>query len=266
MRVTFHVNDTKHASSRLRAVIPAKELIKLGEQVVPDGDILVWGKHFLDLESAKKFKRKVFDVCDDHFDGPHAGYYRKALEMADLVTCNSDAMRFRLHQMGRVATVIPDPYESERKEPSWGQGVLWFGHESNLMDLYRVSGQIKQKLTIVSKKVATDIVEWSQETQKQELAKCAVVILPTGKSPCKSANRLLESVMSGKMVVAEPLPAYEEFGRFIWIGDIAKGLEAVFAADPDDIRKQVRWAQGYIEAGYSPRVIGRKWKEALEAL
>src|SRR5690348_686224 len=102
MRVTFHCNDTKLASSRLRTVIPAREL-KTEIVIVPDGDVLVWGKHFLDLEIAKRFKKRVFDICDDHFDGPNGGYYRKALEIADAVTCNSQAMRFRIHQFGRIA-------------------------------------------------------------------------------------------------------------------------------------------------------------------
>lgn len=265
MRVTYHVNDTKHASSRLRCVIPAQQLKRLGCEIVPDGDVLVWGKHFLDLEAAKKFPKKVFDVCDDHFDGPLGGYYRKAIQMADLVTCNSQMMRFRLHQMGVIATVIPDPYETERLEPAWGEGVLWFGHESNLNDLYRVAGKIQQRLTVVSKKVSADIVEWSQETQKAELAKCAVVILPTGKSPCKSANRMLEAVMAGKFVVAEPLPAYEEFARYLWVGDIEKGVDWAFNHRFEALEK-VKQCQIQFAHTYGPEQIGKQWFDALQAL
>lgn len=237
----------------------------MGVEIVPDGDVLVWGKHFLDLEQAKQFRRKVFDVCDDHFEGPNGGYYRKALQLADLVTCNSDAMRFRIHQMGRIATMIPDPYEGKKKEASWGEGVLWFGHESNLSDLYRVSPRIKQKLTIVSRKISADIVDWSPGSQADALDQCAVVILPTGKSPCKSANRLIESVMAGKFVVAEPLPAYEEFQNFCWVGEIEKGLEWAFENQAECLKKVSR-AQSYIEMGYSPKVIGRKWLAALETV
>ena len=265
MRVTFHVNDTKHASSRLRCVIPAQQLKGLGVEIVPDGDILVWGKHFLDLEAAARFPKKVFDVCDDHFDGPHAGYYRKAISIADLVTCNSDAMRFRLHQMGVIARVIPDPYETPRLNPTWGEGVVWFGHESNLPDLYRVAGHVSQKLTIVSKKLTADIVEWSPEAQREALSKAAVVILPTGKSPCKSANRLLEAVMAGKYVVAEPLPAYEEFSRYVWVGDIKRGLDYAFN-NPDECLRKVRQCQMEMGGRYSPVVIGSQWRDALQTL
>jgi hypothetical protein len=263
MRVTFHCNDRKIASSRLRAVIPAIEL-RDEVEIVPDGDVLVWGKHFLDLEIAKQFKKRVFDVCDDHFDGPNGGYYRKAFEIADLVTCNSEAMRFRIHQMGRIAKVIPDPYETQRKIPTWGEGVLWFGHERNLSELYRVAPKIKQKITIVSKRMSAEIIEWSPEAQEKALAECAVVILPTGRSPCKSANRLLEATMAGKFVVAEPLPAYEEFTD-LWIGDIAEGLDFAFA-NPEKCLQRVRWTQGRIEALYSPKVIGRQWLHVLRSL
>lgn len=264
MRITFHANDPKHASTRLRCVIPAKELKKRGCEIVPDGDILVWGKHFLDLSAVSQFKRKVFDVCDDHFDGPNGNYYRSALKVADVVTCNSEAMRFRIHQFGRIAKVIPDSYEGERKDPSWGNGVLWFGHESNLPDLYRVAPQIKEPITIVSTPIAKGITAWSEASQRDALQKCAVVVLPTGKSPCKSANRLLESVIAGKYVVAEPLPAYEEFSD-LWIGDIGEGVARAFA-NPDQCLKQTRWAQGKIIEKYSPKVIGGQWFDLLRAL
>lgn len=264
MRVTFHANDYKNASTRLRCVIPAQELKRRGVEIVPDGDILVWGKHFLDFEVIETFPKKVFDVCDDHFDGPLAGYYRKAIQLADKVTCNSEAMRFRLHQLGVIATVIPDTYETQKKEPAWGEGLLWFGHESNLPDLYRVTKKLNQPVTVVSKKVSADIIEWSTEAVASELVKCAAVILPTGKSICKSANRLLEAVMAGKFVIAEPLPAYEEFSD-LWVGDIPKGVEAAFA-NPEQALKQVRWTQGYIESRYSPRIIGQKWLDALKSL
>jgi hypothetical protein len=233
-------------------------------EIVQDGDIIIWGKHFLDLKAVSQFKRKVFDVCDDHFEGPNQHYYRAALAMADVVTCNSEAMRFRIHQFGRTAIVIPDTYETERKIPSWGTGVLWFGHASNLEDLERVRDRIKQPLTILSNFPREDITAWSLAAQADALQKCAVVILPTGKSACKSANRLLESVMAGKYVVAEPLPAYEEFTD-LWVGDLVEGLDAAFA-NPDRALKCVGWAQGKIIEKYSPKVIGGKWFDLLRAL
>lgn len=254
-KVTFADFGEGIASSRLRAKIPQQELEKLG--MGKGIDILVYGKHLVPEHVVKRFGKRVYDICDDHFRDEFADYYIEHAVKADLVTCNSEAMReIILQHTGRHATVIPDPYESEEKPAGMGNGLLWFGHKSNFVDL-------KPYLDLKPEIVTGP--DWSREKQLAALEKCAAVIIPTGKSMAKSANRLIESVRNGRFVVAGWLPTHEEFKPFMWIGDIRDGVEWV-KHYPNEAIKRVASCQEYIRHEYSPEAIGRLWFNALRQL
>lgn len=253
MNVTFAFLTHEIASSRLRAEIPQQELEKLG--VWKGRDILVYGKHVVNMRIVTQFNKCVYDICDDHFHTLHEKYYREHAERADLVTVNTEEMaRIVLKETGRTAVVIPDPYESEEQEAGCGQGVLWFGHESNLK-------------TIASYRDCINIIltnpEWTREKQLQAIHDCAVVVIPTDERKGKSANRLVEAVRNGRFVVAGDLPAHDEFREFMWIGDIRKGL-AWAKANPEECIERVKLCQVYIKDRFSPARIGRMWLEALQ--
>lgn len=123
MQVTFATFGNHLASSRLRASIPQAALAKLG--VSRGIDVVVYGKHWLSLNDLSPFKKRVFDVCDDHFHGPVDSYYREHIANAHLVTCNSHEMaRIIERETGTEATVIPDPYESDERPAGMGNGLL----------------------------------------------------------------------------------------------------------------------------------------------
>lgn len=255
MNVTFAVLDHKIASSRLRAEIPQQELAKLG--IGKGRDVLVYGKHVVTLEQAASFKKRVYDVCDDHFHTKHEDYYRVHCRLADLVTVNSEAMaEIVLDETGRKAFVIPDPYESNEVPAGYGEGVLWFGHESNLHTIEPYMDCVHRVLTAN---------EWSREGQLRALAECAVVVIPVGEKKGKSANRLIESVRNGRFVVAGELPAHDEFKPYMWIGDIREGLEWA-QSNLDECVERVKACQDYIRDKYSPQAIGKKWLEVLSAI
>ena len=90
-----------------------------------------------------------------------------------------------------------------------------------------------------------------------------MVIIPTGVSAAKSGNRLIEAVRAGKFVVAEPLPAYEEFAEWMWVGDLREGVEWALGNEKECL-KRVRKAQKYVQKHYSMEVIGPKWLEAVK--
>lgn len=265
MRVTFMAPASDDlASARLRMNIPAREVRKLGVELCPDGDIAVVAKHWFSPDVLAGFRRVIFDVCDDHFDTKKAEFYKQMCRRASAVTCNTDMMRFRIHQQaGVIATVIPDPYESEQKVPSWGNGLLWYGHSSNFEDLYRIAPKLGEYNAMILSNAKMDgVMEWSLKAQEECLALCAVVVIPTGKSPCKSANRLIEAVRAGKFVCAEPLPSYEEFAKWMWIGDIQRGVQWAHE-NQDEVLERVAGCQAYIADKYSPQAIGQKWLETL---
>lgn len=254
-QVTFASFGPSVASSRLRAEIPQRELAKLG--VSKGNDVLVYGKHIVPRQIVKRFRVSVFDICDDHFSDQFAPYYLEHSTKADALTCNSDAMReIVLQHTGRPATVIPDPYESDERPAGCGNGLLWFGHESNLVDLHPYL-DLKPEILTGN--------EWSREKQLAALERCAAVIIPTGKSRAKSANRLIEAVRNGRFVIAGELPAHDEFREWMWVGDIRLGVEW-FTAYPHKALEHVRACQDRIRHTYSPEAIARLWLNTLEPL
>lgn len=256
-KVTFASFGDKIASSRLRADIPQHELAKLGIKL--GRDVIVYGKHILTESNLKPFKKRIFDVCDNHFQHPQIGaYYYTHVNNADLITVNSDEMAKIVHfETGREAMVIPDPYESEELEPGIGQYPFWFGHESNLVDLDRY-------LPIPGLQILTGD-DWSRDKQLAMLKECSCVLIPTGKSMAKSANRLMESVRNGRFVIAGDLPAHEEFKDLMYIGnDLKNSLELFKSSNPVDILQRIRDCQTIIRDRYSPGRISRLWLEAID--
>jgi hypothetical protein len=255
MLVTFAFLSPEIASSRLRAEIPQRELKKLG--VGHGSDILVYGKHVVPMHIAEKFGKRVYDICDDHFHTMHERYYREHSLVADLITVNTEEMaRIVLKETGRTAVVIPDPYESPEQPAGYGQGVLWYGHESNLKTIEPYRDVIDRVLTAP---------DWTREKQVKAINECAVVVIPTDERKGKSANRLIEAVRNGRFAVAGDLPAHDEFKDFMWIGDIREGLEWAKNHHSECIER-VRKCQDYIRDKYSPETIGKLWLQALQSI
>lgn len=254
MDVTFASFGDHIASSRLRAIIPQKELAKYG--VKQGFDALVYGKHIITKKQTRRFKKRIFDICDDHFQNEYLGdYYRSHCEDADAITCNSDTMaRIIKTHTGRDSTVIPDPYEAPEKPAGVGDGYLWFGHETNLPDVEPYAWITKYQTG----------AEWTLEGQRKAIQSCAAVVIPTNLNrPAKSANRLIEAVRNGRFVIAGYLPAYHEFSPYMYIGDIEEG-RGWFERHTEEAIKRVRNCQDYIRERYSPETIAKQWLEVLE--
>jgi hypothetical protein len=255
VNVTFRHLGASMASSRYRAIIPARELKKLG---VGEGrDWLVIGKHGWDWsEATSGYKKVCFDVCDDHFDNIYS--YTENCKRADLVTCNSLEMaRVIKARTGIEATFIPDPYEQPEKTPRIHEKPMWFGHASNIGDL--VPWCDLPNLEVVSN--IEGVTQWSPENMDQAFDRAGLVIIPTGKSMAKSGNRAIESIRRGLFVVAGYLPAYSDLG--IYVGNIGDGVK--WALDhQDEALSRIKRSQAYIRDEYSPERIAQSWLKALE--
>lgn len=261
MKVTFKHFGDHLASSRYRSIIPAQQLHANG---IEEGkDWLVIGKHGWDwIDQTKGFRRVCFDVCDDHFNSKMGAHYKHGCLLADLVTCNSIEMaRVIKDQTGKDAVVIPDPYEQPEKPPRVHDSVLWFGHQSNLSDLVPWLEGI-EKLEIVTGPQIPGTTPWTPENMDRAFDRAGLVVIPTGKSTAKSANRAIESIRRGLFVVAGYLPAYADLG--IYIGNIHDGIEWALT-HPADAKHRIAMAQNYISREYSPERIGELWLKALSA-
>lgn len=258
MNVTFKHLGSHLASSRYRAIIPAQQLQKMGVQ--EGRDWLVIGKHGWDWKTqADGFGRVCFDICDDHFKGPYGNHYRNGVGKADLVTCNSDEMaRVIYEETGRKATVIPDPYEQPEKPPRIHDRILWFGHQTNLVDV--LPYQDLPNLEIVSGLKTNGVTQWSPEVMDRAFDRAGLVIIPTGKSMAKSGNRAIESLRRGLFVVAGYLPSYGDLG--VYTGDIEDGVRWALSHQ-DEVIHRIKTSQNYIRTEYSPERIAGLWKRAL---
>lgn len=260
MSVTFRHFGERLASSRYRALIPAQQLRKAG---IEEGkDWLVIGKHGWDwAKETAGFRRVCFDICDDHFSGSHAGHYRTAAATADLLTCNSEEMaRVILAETGRQAAVIPDPYEQPECAPRISDQLLWFGHSSNLADLAPWLDQLDAIEIVTNLENVGGVTPWSHETMNAAFDRAGIVVIPTGKSMAKSANRAIEAIRRGLFVVAGYLPAYSDLGCYI--GNIADGVQWALSHKEEALCR-IAASQSYVAREYSPERIGQLWIKTL---
>lgn len=262
-----------YASHRYRCEIPMMELLRLGEDVkLGTGDVTIFTKHFnhKDANVAERLKKEgrkvIFDICDDHFRSPDRDYYMRICGVADAITVPTEMMRKRVaEETGKIAHVIPDPYEFPQNIPQFpggGQNVLWYGHNSNwsaLKSLLPIEGNL---VTVTAPGLGN--LPWSKENMLHAFAWADVVILPIGDDDTKqvkSANRMVEAIRQGKFVVANPLPAYEGYGMFL--GDIHEGLKW-FRENLEEAKQRVRMAQLRVEQMHNPRRIGLMWKGVID--
>jgi len=259
MKVTFKHQGEHLASARYRTIIPSRELAKLG--VGHGSDWLIIGKHNWKWEEqVEGFKKVCYDVCDDHYSDFWAEHYTINTLRADVVTTNSDELARIIHERtGRDAVVIPDPYEQpECLARVHGDSVLWFGHQSNLIDISKYVGKIKNLFILTG--AAGFKNQWTPEAMSSAFDKAGLVIIPTGKSMAKSGNRAIESIRRGLFVVHGYLPAYGDLGMYC--GDIEDGVKWALA-NPEQVVQRISMAQNYVREMYCPTRIGKMWLEAL---
>jgi hypothetical protein len=102
-------------------------------------------------------------------------------------------------------------------------------------------------------------------SMRKGLEECDLVIIPqedTQQNRCKGANRMVESIRSGRFVVANEMPAYQQFREWMWLGDIREGLEWVKNHEME-IAERIRAAQEYVRTTFSPKITGEQWKCAF---
>tara|TARA_R110002096_G_scaffold83734_5_gene193963 strand:+ start:6901 stop:7947 length:1047 start_codon:yes stop_codon:yes gene_type:complete len=226
----------------------------------------------------------IFDICDNHFDNKNfADYYKGMVELADIVLVSTyrmaEVVKDNCDVSDKNLTVIEDSYEFPEREPrfNWEQkeveNVLWYGHPTNIKHLQRVWNDVGgYNLMIITKdgvKLDVDgkpfpVVPYSIDSLLWGFAQCDVTIIPNeGDRSVKGANRLIESVRQGVFVVAEPMPAYDEFKEWMYIGDIKEGLEWC-KQNKVEMQGRIKEAQKYIAKTYSPAVTADQWSQLIE--
>lgn len=158
-RIDARTATSDHASTRLRALIPAAALARRGHRLLlcsdrdlyegavddhlPELDVLVVHKVRLDLAARLDLARAagvavVVDLCDHVFLHPVlSAFYPAMLARADVVTAATPAMaEVAMTHLDRPVRVIADALEGRRGDPAAVDPaaqpqLLWFGRMQN---------------------------------------------------------------------------------------------------------------------------------------
>jgi len=246
--------------------------------------------------------RTIYDLCDNKFE--EKAEYEPCCQLADLVSVNSVNMGISTkHFTGKDSIVMPDPYERPKLSPKFAPGadinLLWFGSQSSYKFLpiqevwARLESEIKnycytmistktdRVLTKFKKRMAKgsvtginfdrlDMREWSWELQGQLLEQTDIVLMPVltenPRTDTKSANRLIDSLISGRFVITTPLHSYLEFAPYTWQGDYIEGIQWA-RANPEQVLDMITQGQKHVEENYSARVLSKRFiEEVIEQL
>lgn len=173
--------------------------------------------------------------------------------------------------------------------------LLWFGHGSNVGSIIDLLPDIGSLTTLCAVEIhlvtsphpviaqlcaefnenyapacTLRFSEWSTDATWQALRDCDMVVIPIQKTDpsklVKSPNRVVEAIWAGRFVVANPIPAYQAFGDFTWLGnDIVDGIRWALE-HPGEVKRRIAAGQEYVEKTCSPEVIARQWDTVLNTV
>lgn len=173
--------------------------------------------------------------------------------------------------------------------------LAWFGHQYNLQSVYDLARALAAlgkrwpiHLTLVcrdgfgarefcenfnhyhGRRCRMEFIAWSLMDTRQALQECDLVVIPSDATRSdkmlKSANRVIESLRAGRYPIVNPVPSYQEFSEYAWLGDdIAQGIEWA-VKNAHEVRERTRLGQTYVEQHYSPAALGKQWERVLREI
>ena len=280
-------NNNNRASFRYRILIPSRFLpneCAVNVSGAPNLDAInVYHKHRTQHFDMIRNSGGIMDVTDDHFDhGRKSNHYQRMCRAADLVTCCTETLAERIKEStGICATVIPDPYELPEAIPKWSRHMdrwCWFGSQLNLDTMKHVvvdgpleivTGEISNATRDVIQRMSTvrvKVTPWSILNLTEALDRADFVAIPqhlTKKGMAKSANRAVEALRRGKMVIATPIPALKPLSEFIlYAASNAKDYSSAATwvrANVEYIQSMIIKGQAYVAENYTPTRIASLW-------
>ena len=111
------------------------------------------------------------------------------------------------------------------------------------------------------------ILNWTWELQGELLKDTDIVLIPVEsqnyRTDTKSANRLIDGLMSGNFVVTTPLSSYVEFEPYTWQKDYVQGIKWA-QEHPGKVIDRIKQGQEYTRQRYSKEIIAQKWLEVAQ--
>lgn len=289
-----HIHFINHAtpslaSVRMRVERPIALLRERGHKVTtsdtahPKADVSVFQKHLnpaydQGMASLLKGKSKiVFDISDDHFDKAHGEHYKTMINIADMVTVNGKPLMEKTKQFipaGGVMAYIKDPitfpYGDTRFLNLETPRLIWYGHITNFgtMGTLASTHTLGAPLTVVTNKEVTGdfaYIPWEIGKVESIIHSYDIVLLPLAEDKTKhtkNTNRAVDALQAGKFVVTDSEEVYGELKDFIYIGDIADGIEWA-KSNPKAAIAKTTAGQDYVRQAYNSEIIGNQWEDAL---
>lgn len=244
--------------------------------------------------------RTIYDVCDNKFtEKPE---YAPCCQAAHAITVNSPAMaQSVLYHTGLPSVVIPDPHERPWQvaafAPERDIRLLWYGGGSSLkfFPMVEVWQRLEREIgnyqfTMVTAKAdrilskmqdrqrsgvlpgvnfdRIRILEWDWALQGRLLTNTDIVLMPVNvqhyRTETKSANRVIDALISGRFVITSPLDSYQEFADWTWQKDYIDGI-GWCRGHPYEALQRIAQGQAYTREHYSPAVIAQRWLEVIHA-
>jgi hypothetical protein len=108
-------------------------------------------------------------------------------------------------------------------------------------------------------------VPWRARSFALHFAPHDICLIPIEKNPfniCKTANRVVTSLVLGVPVIADEIPSYEQLGDWILFGNWPESI-ARYAQDPELVQRHVRQAQDYIRRTYNEGRLVEQWSNVI---
>lgn len=114
--------------------------------------------------------------------------------------------------------------------------------------------------------IPTHYLRWSRHTISRALRLHGTSIIPIERNPftqAKTANRITTSLVHGLAVIADSIPSYQAFSKFVYLDDWTNSLK-LMAMDKDTWMSRVQLGIESIQVDQYNRTIIGQWKEAIK--
>jgi hypothetical protein len=200
------------------------------------------------------------------------------------------ALRYRLqHPLGEL--MLKNLEKSlEKLSTEKNTRLVWFGNagggnvDGGMMNLELIRAHVETisktrpvSLTVISNSrsmykklckewtIPTFYLPWSKHTISRALMLHGISIIPIQKNPfteAKSANRITTSLIHGLAVVADSIPSYQEFSKFVDLEDWEASLNRLIS-DCGYWQERVEGGLNSINIELHNKRIISRWKETL---
>lgn len=294
MKIHYALNYAPQlATHRLRVGYITPFLEKRGivcsrsEAVDDTADFNIFIKHFGGDRTLSNLlvldkSQAIFDICDNYFIKPEAGFYKFMCENSEVITCSSKNLQKLIkEETGRDAYYIPEPlstfYAGTRQLTKDKPRILWFGNKSNIFSVIPLLDSLQAfEVTIITdsppeqlltKYPFVKFLNWSPETVEEELLVHDIVLVPQNNDEWgnyKSMNRAVDSLAMGCHVITNNWEVYKDLKDYIYIGDILEGIQS-YIDNYEEVCKYVQLGQKHVIENYNPNKIASIWEHVFKA-